>query len=414
MVERFFGASRQSLLLLLLVVLAFSVPFGYQPNLKGTIWYFAPELVLGLSFPLWLPSLSAIPRSVLLWISFLSVYALIAHDRTSLKEIVRWSEFGIALGIAIRALKPAALGFGLLARLAALTAVTAAFGLVVFLAGVQLAERPGAAAFFWHPNPLGAYLVLALFPTAGAALYTKDQREKTALVAAALIILAAIIATFSRGTWIALGGAFSLGAFMAHRRGLISSDKVLIAGLSAGVVFMCLSVVNQRTRYTRGVAPQPALDQRIDHIRAAIGFITPSRDAMNTSWGLAFAKRLFFGVGNADVARLMSGNDSSVRYESGAFLRGDFHNLYLQIFVCWGLIGLGIFAYVVYNLSAPALRCLWKDPMDDFFIPRLGLLLGHVAFLLNCFTGVFIVHGIQMQWAIIVGLLTVLTRSSVD
>jgi O-antigen ligase len=88
----------------------------------------------------------------------------------------------------------------------------------------------------------------------------------------------------------------------------------------------------------------------------------------------------------------------------------NLHSLYLQVFVVTGLMGLSAFVFwlvciVKYLMSS--LKTLENTRNYSLFV---GLVGGVIVYLFNNLTEVLTVHGIHLQWGIILGLAVVLIQ----
>lgn len=91
-------------------------------------------------------------------------------------------------------------------------------------------------------------------------------------------------------------------------------------------------------------------------------------------------------------------------------IQTNLHNLYLQVFVETGLMGLSTFvfwlAYMVKYLMG-ALKSLKMSRNYGLFVGLMGAI---IVYLINNLANVLTVHGIHLQWGIILGLAVVLTQ----
>ncbi len=86
------------------------------------------------------------------------------------------------------------------------------------------------------------------------------------------------------------------------------------------------------------------------------------------------------------------------------------HCLYLQIFVETGIMGLSAFVFwlvCIVKFLVGSLKALEKTRNYSLFV---GLVGGVMIYLFNNLTDVLVVHGIHLQWGIILGLAVVLTQ----
>jgi O-antigen ligase len=90
--------------------------------------------------------------------------------------------------------------------------------------------------------------------------------------------------------------------------------------------------------------------------------------------------------------------------------RHHLHNLYLQVFVETGFMGLSAFVFwlvCIVRYLVSSLKALENSRHYWLFV---GLMGGVIVYLFNNLTDVLTVHGIHLQWGIILGLAVVLTQ----
>lgn len=378
--------------------LALLVPLSYQPAWRGTPLYYAADIWLCLLVLLeWFSDRNRTLAHAFLsrWIGILPFVLVVSLDSLRgslyLKEAVRWTEFmmvtHLVYRIAHRSEKPLAILQGIL-----LPAVgVSLWGLAHFLSGYQIAERPGAGAFFLHPNPYGAYLSLSLLPCIGLALHATHQQSLRFWGLASVALLAGIVTSLSRGTWLACAaGCLWFGILYlrcTRRRGGAQVAFILTVLAVLGGLFSW----NKAVRISRG-GFSTAYHQRKDYLRLAPALLITAEKQSKTQEGNweyppRFTRALF-GLGAHTVHQLPT---------------RDFHSLYLQIWVSFGLVGLGCFLFMIYRLTAPlfATKILDSSPAWPVF---LGLAGSQICYLVNGLTGFFVVHGIQIQWAMMLGM----------
>ncbi len=96
--------------------------------------------------------------------------------------------------------------------------------------------------------------------------------------------------------------------------------------------------------------------------------------------------------------------------EAGTFIKTNLHNLYLQIFVEAGILGLCTFVFwsaCMLKYLTSTLKSLGNSRDYGIFV---GLVGGVIVYLFGNFTDVLVVHGIHLQWGIILGLAVALTQ----
>lgn len=94
-----------------------------------------------------------------------------------------------------------------------------------------------------NPNGLGSFLLLGAFLASALALSARRAGERVLLGAVALVLIAGIAVTFSRGAWIGLFAGFFGLALLAHRRLLAA----MVAGLALGPLVVPAAFLDRLT-----------------------------------------------------------------------------------------------------------------------------------------------------------------------
>src|SRR5713226_7744053 len=186
------------------------------------------------------------------------------------------------------------------------------------------------STFYW-PNPFAAFLLLVLPLALICFLHAPRPRDAFAYGFTAALLLVALVFTYSRGAWIALGAVVPLGVIILRplRWGpVITRFAVLIAFV--GVVVVTLP-------YTVGSAtPAGALATR------ATSIVDPSDYSIQgrlNFWraGLAiFRDHPLIGTGPGTFPAVHAAYQKDVR-----FYARDAHNYYIQVMAEMGVTGVG-------------------------------------------------------------------------
>lgn len=107
--------------------------------------------------------------------------------------------------------------------------------------------RTRAYSIVGSPNGLGDYLALLVPLAVGLALWERDPWRRGALLAAAAVIAAGLLVTFSRGAWLGLAAAAAVVAYALDRR--------LLLALLAGAVAVVAAVAPVRERVLHVASP---------------------------------------------------------------------------------------------------------------------------------------------------------------
>lgn len=418
----------------LLVVPA--VPFGSLRQVSlGAMNVGATEVLVGLVVIAWLarmvarreiriewPALS-LPVAVFMGVLLLSTLgsASLPH---SLKELIKWAEV-LALLVLVsteirgkwqRALIVAVLGTGALAALQGIYQFLFQVGPESFVLFGRFMRAYGT---FEQPNPFGGYLGLTLpiaFGVVVAAVWPSAQRARRRwlLLAAGCggLMLAALVMTWSRGAWLGLAAAVgTMILTVVVRRGRAALWVTVLAmlvsyGLLAGGAARVPPSIVERfsdlvpfagVTDVRGVEVTDAnfaVVERMAHWQAALAMWT------DHPW-------LGVGIGNYEVAY----GEYALPLWSDPL--GHAHNYYLNIAAESGVLGLA--AYLL--LWGTALAVAWRATASSAgwaWGIALGILgaLVHLA-VHNLFDNLF-VHGMYLQIAILLGILSSLRKGTGD
>jgi O-antigen ligase len=278
-------------------------------------------------------------------------------------------------------------------------------GLVQFVTGrgpETFAIGPFMRAYgnFEQPNALAGYLGLLL--PLGVAFAFRSAPERPIVVATTAIIAMAILATLSRGSWVGI----TLGlAIMALVWGEVSR-RMLLGAVALGIVVLLLSVA--------GIVPRTMTERMAVLFENFLVFDVTHVERTPTNWPLV--ERMAHWQAGWEMATdhpLMGvgpGNYEAAypRYYKGDWVEalGHAHNYYLNSFAELGVLGLVVFL----GFCASVFFRIGRGLRDHLALssPRRVLLLGAlgamVAFSVhNMFDNMF-VHGIGVQFALILGL----------
>jgi O-antigen ligase len=350
-------------------------------------------LTLGVA-ALWLMRLWVQPQSTLLWpplawavLAFVA-YALVRYLTCDIEYVGRWEW--------IRVLVYAVLFFAILNNLhrqefvqvIAFTVIflavpIAGWAVVQFLTGTDRVwwfhtpYKGRGTGTYINPNHLGGFLAMIL-PLALAWLLVGRARALTRVFLgyAALVIMAGLVVTGSRGAWLAAGTAlvvlFTLLAF--HRNFRLPSLLMLaVLLLGGGVVLSKSAIFTKRIEAGLQAGKNPEVDTRVEIWRGTV------RMWLEHPW---------FGVGPGHFDyRFRAYRPPTLQ------LRPDLaHNEYLNTLADWGAVGAVIVAAGLIALAVTT-RKTWphvrrsespfKRPQSNKFAFVLGGALGLLAMLVH-------------------------------
>ncbi|WP_129671656.1 O-antigen ligase [Candidatus Chloroploca sp. Khr17] len=339
------------------------------------------------------------PLALFVWTLALSAVGTPYNRSEAVREVVRWATVPLIYLFALRILDPVLLRedrgwagvnwriWGLVAALLIAPAVTALVGLVQYWYGLGPPSfaigggRVRAYGTIGQPNSFAGYLNQAWPLAVGIALFAmvgliRGARRLPAVVAlagsglAGGLLLAGLVASFSRGGWIgAVGGTLALGVAtvimlpaqlrrLVRRLALVAAAGLIGLALLGGGGLLPATFTqriasltnNLRLFDARGVAITPAnfaVVERMAHLQAA--------------WHMLERYPLTgVGPGNYSIAYeeppRLGERPISIRpwYQS----RGHAHNYYLHIAAEAGIIGLTAYLILIGTVIVQAVRAV--------------------------------------------------------
>ncbi|MDO8671276.1 MAG: O-antigen ligase family protein [Dehalococcoidia bacterium] len=423
----------------------FAVPFGSLKEIPiGPASLSVTEFLIPLVFIGWVLKLIAQRDArvrftplfpfLVLFMAVLILSATISRDLAlSTKELLKWTEFTLLFLVVANVMTGRRQIAAIVVLLLLATSMEAFHGWYQFLfrkgpdgfliGGVFLR----AFGTFGQPNPYAGYLGLTLPLLLGLLVGTRwnlsmrIDRGFVALMTGTIIILAALLMSFSRGALIALAIAFAVMLALRSRQPLV----FLLTGILIISVFAFLAVL--------GLLPTEATN-RLATLAEYFGLfdvtkvvLTPENWAIvermaywQSAWEM-FKDHWIIGIGIGNFSAYYP-EYAYPGWASGAM--GHAHNYYLNLLAETGLPG--FFAYIAFMVAVFifALRTVARLETTDppfcrtapggwnwFSQPyplALGLMGVLVALSIHNFFDVLYVHGMAVQLGLILGLLFVL------
>jgi putative inorganic carbon (hco3(-)) transporter len=330
-----------------------------------------------------------------------------AADRAAgIKQWLRWGEFALVFILARCAVSDRAQFDRLVKGLLVLVLTVSALGVAQHFLGAGWGAgwfptaAPGADAMqgiretrayatFGHPNQFAGYLVLWL-PLA-LVLFLMQEHWRGALGYGLLVLLpgAALVLTYSRGGWVGTGLAVALVLGIAFRRRPAKVGMVLLLLAAAGAgLFAAAPTLRQRVASLVRAGEDTAVTGRIGYQRTALAMVR------ERPW-------LGQGAGNyPGILERYAPQGSPERIYLGAHI----HNLYAQIAIETGLLGLaaflGFLGLTLFRLIRGVRRV--PDPADRLVL--WALLAGGIAFLFHNNFDVLTIYARGIHFALLLGL----------
>jgi O-antigen ligase len=292
------------------------------------------------------PGLSVMVFALLAW----GILSLLWAESTSiaLAQMLRYALVALLIPIVFTAVRSAGAVKAVTGAFVAGATVAAAYGLFAppDASGAQGAVNATAqlnriAGTVGDPNVLASVLLVgAILAVALAIAQRGSPALRIVLIGCAVLCIAGVVLTFSRGGLLALGVAILATPIVARRRA---------AALAAGfLVAVCV------VAYIGVLAPSDARDRIIARDGGS-----GRTDIWKIGWRMVEAKPITgIGVGNFQ--------SSSIHYQiepGAATVRTDLadnpsvaHNSYLEIWAELGLVGLALFLGIVLSALAAAIK----------------------------------------------------------
>jgi O-antigen ligase len=276
-------------------------------------------------------------------------------------------------------------------------AMVSVFGIV----GIDYA-RDGfrATSFFWNPNPLAGYANLIIPVSFGMLMTSVRLWERITLGVFTVLSIIVWILTFSRSAW------FSIILTMILVFSLTKVKKKRVVLLL--VVFLAITAILLLSSNTirdkfMGTTTLNAAKGSLEH--RALGYPI----------GLNMVKDdliLGIGIGNYPllIKKYTKVYELTHYWQVYDLARHHLHNLYLQLFVETGFMGLSAFVFwlvCIVKYLVSSLKSLENSRHYWLFV---GLMGGVIVYLFNNLADVLTVHGTHLQWGIILGLAVVLIQ----
>ena len=420
-----------------LCLLLFAIPFGSLRQISaGPFTISLAEVLTVILFASWLAQMMAqrkveitftrlfLPLVVFLTVLLLST--LVASSlSTSLKEVLKWLELAMVFLVVASSVKERRQINLLIGALLAAGLLEALYGMYQFFTrsgpeGFLLGERfLRAFGTFGQPNPFAGYLGLVLPLTLGLAMGAILKRGSFNLRpfflfgAIALVLLAAILMSLSRGAWLAFSAAISVMAMMVSRRALVYLSLLLflvaiLLGLGAfnalpTPVTARLSIITDYVRIfdVRKVTVTPenwAIVERMANWQAA--------------WGM-FSDHPLLGVGIGNYGVVYP----HYALEGWENTTGHAHNYYLNLLAETGIVGLGAylaFWIVAFVYAGKALARVRQARQRYGTISNYGVVLGVLGTMValsvhNLFDSLY-VHSMAAQIGLTLGLMAAIVN----
>ena len=395
-----------------IVLIVISIPFEGSIFLEGVSIY-PLEVILGISVLIYIYK-SIVGRNnypgnmklVYCCIPFVLCIMLSAVKSIELpltvKEIVRWLELFLIYYLTINLINDYKKMRIILYSMFLTVAIVSIWGIINYDNGLWFAYKIHRAfSFFDNPNPLAGYVNLIIPVLFGALMISVSSLERRILVVITILSIAALYFTYSRVAWLSL---VLVMVFLFFRERPKKRVLLFLAIFSLILAFTFL--IPDIRDYFKDRSNLQNLHYTLDHRASCytVGYNLLKNDSV---FGI--------GIGNFPllVKKYIYSDPLLIKrfvYYDNSIMLTHLHSLYLQLFVETGLIGLCAFIFwlvCIIKYLVRNLKVIEKSRNYGLFV---GLMGGVIVYLLNNLTDVLVVHGIHLQWGIILGLAVVLTQ----
>jgi len=256
------------------------------------------------------------------WISIFFLFVNNVKDETQFKRLIR---------ILI-----------LITTIAGAYAIFQHFARIDFFGNVKYLPR--STGFFNSPMTFGNYVLLVLPVVFGLSFYSNTRKEKRWLQLSGLIILTAIIFSYTRGVWFGLIGGLIFMAILRSKRLLLS----VVAGIMVCSLFLVILPSSRFTQRVMGTfnSGRPVGD-RIYFLKGSLRII---RDYPITGIGWEGFRIVY----------------PEYKPDEGRQLVSHAHNNFVDVAVDSGLLGLGIFIWLLVTIYKVGFH-IFKELEDGYF-----------------------------------------------
>jgi O-antigen ligase len=317
----------------------------------------------------------------------------------TVKEIVRWLELIVIYYLTINLINDDKKMRVVLYSMFLTMAMVSVIGIInINYSGVGYR----VASFFDNPNPMAGYANLIIPVSFGMLMTSVCLWKRITLGIFTVLSIIIWILTLSRSAWCSLILTMILLFSLTKMKKRVFLLLVVCLAISAITILLPPSNTNIKgglIETTTLNAVKKALEPRA--LCYPIGLNMVKDDLI-----------LGIGIGNYPLLIKKYTKVYELTYSQVYDLtRHHLHNLYLQLFVETGFMGLSAFVFwlvCIVKYLVSSLKSLENSRHYWLFV---GLMGGVIVYLFNNLADVLTVHGIHLQWGIILGLAVVLIQS---
>ena len=310
----------------------------------------------------------------------------------TVKEIVRWLELFLIYYLTINLINDEKKMRIILYSMVLTVAIASTYGIINYYNSVEYGTLwHRASSLFGSPNPFAGYVNLIIPVFFGMLMASVFLWERIMLGVLAVLSIIACFLSVSRSGWLSLVLTMVLVFFLVKAKKRVLPFLAVSFALFA-ITFLFSDIRDNFMDRERLQRVQSSVKYRA--ICYPVGFNMVKDDLI-----------LGIGIGNYPLLITKFAN----KYDN-YIIQNNLHNLYFQIFVEAGLMGLSAFVFWLACTIKHLMRNLKMLEKARNYSLFVGLVGGVIVYLFNNLTEVLTVHGIHLQWGIILGLAVVLTQ----
>jgi O-antigen ligase len=305
----------------------------------------------------------------------------------TVKEVVRWLELIVIYYLTINLINDDKKMRVILYSLFLTMVIVTVFG-IININYNGLGYR--ATSLFGNANPLAGYANLIIPVSFGMLMASVCLWERITSGIFTVVSIIIWFFTFSRSAWFFLILTMILLFFLTK----VKKKKVVLLL----VMFLAISAILLLSSNTR--------DKFMYALNLNASKVSLEDRALSYTIGLNMVKDdLILGIGIGNYPLLIK--KYTKVYE---IIQHHLHSLYLQLFVETGFMGLSAFVFWLVCIVRYLVNSLKSLENSRHYWLFVGLMGGVIVYLFNNLTDVLTVHGIHLQWGIILGLAVVLIQ----
>ncbi len=329
------------------------------------------------------------------------------HFPDVIKQFLRWTEMVVMAWIVIntittrRELKTVIMIIVFTATVVSIIGIiqtiagpTASFNLGKDIFTVDNGTTMRAYSTFGHPNQFAGYLILMIPLAFIQFVETKDWRKRTLVGLLAVIMITALVFTFSRGGWVAMG---LVGAALIYLN--IPKKMLMITSLIVALALTIIILNQGPLEKTRSAVLDRMMSFSQPKKEDSVGF---RKVCYETAFKMFEHHPIFgFGAGEYDENIKKYFNK---HYYAWSAISKHIHNWYVQILIETGLLGMITF-FVALGAVLVRLLLTFLGMVHNYERQILsGVIGGILAFLIHNLFDVLTIYGRGIDFGLLVGL----------